>query len=83
MKKQTYRLLGFSFFTLGTIGIFMPIMPTVPLYLLAVIFLARASKKDIVRLKKIPFIGKSIFPYIKRSVKYLRRWNTRPQSSSI
>ncbi len=83
MKKQTYRLLGFSFFTLGTIGIFMPIMPTVPLYLLAVIFLARASKKDIVRLKKIPFIGKRIFPYIKRSVKYLRRWNTRPQSSSI
>ncbi len=83
MKKQAYRLLGFSFFTLGTIGIFMPIMPTVPLYLLAVIFLARASKKDIVRLKKIPFIGKRIFPYIKRSVKYLRRWNTRPQSSSI
>lgn len=83
MKKQTYRFLGFSFFVLGTIGIFMPIMPTVPLYLLAVIFLARASKKDIVRLKKIPFIGKRIFPYIKRSVKYLRRWNTRPQSSYI
>lgn len=82
MKKQAYRLLGFSFLTLGTLGIFLPIMPTVPLYLLAIIFLAKASKRDIVRIKKLPLLGKRIFPYIKRSVKYLRRWNTQPQNSS-
>ncbi len=80
--KGVYRLSGFFFLGLGTLGIFLPILPTVPLYLLALILLSRASKRDIVRLKRIPFIGKRIYPYIKRSVKYLRSWNTRPQSLS-
>ncbi|MEJ5338360.1 MAG: DUF454 family protein [Aquificaceae bacterium] len=83
MKRGVYRLFGFSFFGLGTLGIFLPILPTVPLYLLAIIMLSRASKRDIVRLKKLPFIGERIYPYIRKSVKYLRRWNTRPQSLSI
>ncbi|QID34096.1 DUF454 family protein [Pampinifervens florentissimum] len=80
--KGVYRLSGFFFLGLGTLGIFLPILPTVPLYLLALILLSRASKRDIVRLKRIPFIGKRIYPYIKRSVKYLRSWNTRSQSLS-
>jgi len=83
MKKQTYRFLGLSFFMLGTVGIFLPIMPTVPLYLLAILFLSKASKRDIVRLKKLPFLGKKIYPYIKKSVKYLKRWSTPLQSLSI
>ncbi len=80
--KSVYRLSGFFFLGLGTLGIFFPLLPTVPLYLLALILLSRASKRDIVRLKRIPFIGKRIYPYIKRAVKYLRSWNTRPQSLS-
>jgi len=80
--KSVYRLSGFFFFGLGTLGIFFPLLPTVPLYLLAIILLSRASKRDIVRLKRIPFIGKRIYPYIKRSIKYLQSWNTRPQSLS-
>ncbi|MFN4012473.1 MAG: DUF454 family protein [Aquificaceae bacterium] len=80
MKRHTFRFLGFSFFLLGTVGIFLPLMPTVPLYLLAIILLSRSSKKDIVKLKKLPFMGKRIYPYIKKSVKYLRRWNTQRQS---
>ncbi|MFN3871148.1 MAG: DUF454 family protein [Aquificaceae bacterium] len=83
MKKQVFRLFGFSFFFLGTLGIFLPIMPTVPFYLLAIIFLARSSKRDIVSLKKLPFLGKRIYPYVKKSVKYLRRWNTPRRSLSI
>ncbi len=80
MKRYTFRFLGFSFFLLGTVGIFLPLMPTAPLYLLAIILLSRSSKKDIVKLKKLPFMGKRIYPYIKKSVKYLRRWNTQRQS---
>ena len=80
--KSVYRLSGFFFLGLGTLGIFLPLLPTVPLYLLAIILLSRASKRDIVRLKRIPFIGKRIYPYIKRSIKYLQSWNTRPQSLS-
>ncbi|MFN3599395.1 MAG: DUF454 family protein [Aquificaceae bacterium] len=82
MKRQTFRFLGFCFFFLGTVGVFIPLMPTVPLYLLAIIFLSRSSKRDVVCLKKLPFLGKRIYPYIKKSVKYLRKWNTPQQSSS-
>ncbi len=80
MKRTIHRLLGFSFLGLGTIGIFLPLLPTVPLYLLALLFLSKAGKRDIVRLKRLPFLGKRIHPYIKRSLKYLKRWTTRPQS---
>lgn len=83
MKKKAYRLFGFSLFGLGTLGIFLPILPTVPLYLLSILMLSRASKKDIVRLKRIPFLGKRIYPYVKKSVKYLKQWNTQQQSFSI
>ncbi|MFN3976272.1 MAG: DUF454 family protein [Aquificaceae bacterium] len=51
MKRHTFRFLGFSFFLLGTVGIFLPLMPTVPLYLLAIILLSRCYKMDIVNLK--------------------------------
>ena len=52
--NRPYSLrLTLSFFMLGTVGIFLPIMPTVPLYLLAILFLSKASKRDIVRLKKL------------------------------
>jgi uncharacterized membrane protein YbaN (DUF454 family) len=68
---------------LGTVGIFLPIMPTVPLYLLAVLLLSRASKRDIVKIKRLPFLGRYIYPYIKKSVKYLKRWNTQQPSLSI
>ncbi|MFN7065503.1 MAG: DUF454 family protein [Aquificaceae bacterium] len=82
MKRQTFKLLGFSFLGFGTLGIFLPIMPTVPFYLLAIIMLSRHSKKDLVRLKSLPFLGKRIYPYIKKSVKYLRRWSTQRPSLS-
>ncbi len=81
MKKNLYRLFGFSFFVIGTVGIFLPLVPTVPFYLIALIFLLRTSKRDIVKLKRIPIIGKLVYPYIKKSLLYLKKWNTQPQSS--
>ncbi|MEN3028688.1 MAG: DUF454 family protein [Aquificaceae bacterium] len=83
MKRSLYRFSGFSFFALGTIGIFIPLLPTVPLYLLAVLLLTHSSKRDVVRLKRLPLVGKRVYPYIKRSVKYLKSWSIRPQNSSI
>ncbi|MCS6998696.1 MAG: YbaN family protein [Aquificaceae bacterium] len=83
MKKSLYRFSGFSFFALGTIGIFLPVLPTVPLYLLSVLLLTHSSKRDVVRLKRLPILGKRVYPYIKKSVKYLRLWSTRRRSFSI
>lgn len=43
--KIIYIVIGILSFGLGTIGIFLPILPTVPLYLLSVICLAKSSNK--------------------------------------
>lgn len=43
--KTIYLLLGIISFLVGTLGIFLPVLPTVPLYLLATFFLAKSSKK--------------------------------------
>lgn len=81
MKRSIYRLFGFLFLALGTVGIFLPLLPTVHLYLLAIFLLARASKRDLVRVKKLPFVGEKIYQYIKKIARYMRRWTIRTQNS--
>jgi uncharacterized membrane protein YbaN (DUF454 family) len=78
MRKFLYRTLAGILLLLAFVGIFLPLLPTVPFVLLAVFFLVKSSKKDLVRLKKIPYIGKILYPYIKRVAK----WNTQQPSSS-
>lgn len=63
---------------LAVLGIFLPLLPTVPFVPLAVFFLIKSSKKDLVRIKRVPYIGKILYPYIKRVAK----WNTQQPSSS-
>ncbi len=41
--RLLFAALGCICFVLGSIGIFLPILPTVPLYMAAVFFLARSS----------------------------------------
>jgi len=78
MRKFLYRVLAGIFLLLAFVGVFLPLLPTVPFVLLAVFFLVRSSKRDLVRLKKIPYVGKILYPYIKRVAK----WNTQQPSSS-
>jgi uncharacterized membrane protein YbaN (DUF454 family) len=63
---------------LALVGVFLPLPLTVPLVLLAVFFLVKSSKKDLVRIKRVPYIGKILYPYMKRVAK----WNTQQPSSS-
>jgi len=78
MRKFLYRTIAGILLLLAFVGVFLPLLPTVPFVLLAVFFLVKSSKKDLVRLKKIPYIGKILYPYIKRVAK----WNIRQPSSS-
>jgi uncharacterized membrane protein YbaN (DUF454 family) len=78
MRKFLYRALAGILLLLAILGIFLPLLPTVPFVLLAVFFLVRSSKRDLVRVKKIPYIGKILYPYMKRVAK----WNTQQPSSS-
>ncbi len=78
MRKFLYRTIAGIFLLLAFVGVFLPLLPTVPFVLLAVFFLVKSSKKDLVRIKRVPYIGKILYPYIKRVAK----WNTRQPSSS-
>ena len=44
-KKIAYLTLGFFFLTLGIIGVFLPLMPTIPFCILASICFSKSSKK--------------------------------------
>jgi len=77
--RWVYRSFAWFFVILAFIGLFLPLLPTVPLLLLAMFFMLKSSKRDLVRIKKMPFVGKKIYPHIKRWAK----WNIRSQSSSI
>jgi len=78
MRKFLYRALAGILLLLAFVGVFLPLLPTVPFVLLAVFFLVKSSKRDLVRVKKIPYIGKVLYPYLKRVAK----WNTQQPSSS-
>lgn len=43
--KYIYLFLAGLFFLIGTLGIILPLLPTVPFYLLTLFFLSRGSKK--------------------------------------
>jgi uncharacterized membrane protein YbaN (DUF454 family) len=78
MRKFIYRTFAGILLLLALVGVFLPLLPTVPFVLLAVFFLVRSSKRDLVRIKRVPYIGKILYPYIRRVAK----WNTRQPSSS-
>jgi|GEM_PF-1577599 len=78
MRKFLYRAFAGILLLLAFVGVLLPLLPTVPFVLLAVFFLVKSSKRDLVRVKKIPYIGKILYPYIKRVAK----WNTQQPSSS-
>jgi uncharacterized membrane protein YbaN (DUF454 family) len=60
MKRRTYFAAGLFFFGLGAAGIPLPLLPTVPFWLLAAFFFARSNEKWEQRLLNHPQFGQQI-----------------------
>ncbi|ADC90166.1 hypothetical protein Thal_1537 [Thermocrinis albus DSM 14484] len=64
--KVLYRFLAATAVLMAILGMFLPLVPTVPFLLLALFFLSKSSKRDIVRLKRLPILGERIYSLIKK-----------------
>lgn len=76
MRRPIYLLAGLAAFTAGTIGIFLPLLPTVPFYILAAFCFGRSNPAWEQRLLDHPRFGSHIIAWrergaISRRAKYL------------
>ncbi len=59
-------IIGLNFLALGTVGVFLPILPTVPLYLMAAFFLANSNEKLHSKLVNSKFYKENVEPFKKK-----------------
>jgi uncharacterized membrane protein YbaN (DUF454 family) len=63
-KQSIYRGLGVFFFGLGGLGIGVPLLPTVPLWILAAIFFARSAPALQQRIYDHPQLGATVQQFV-------------------
>lgn len=72
LKKNIYLVIATILVALGTIGIFVPLLPTTPFLLLAAYFYMNSSKKRLKWLLNNKYLGPYIHNYISRQGMPLR-----------
>ena len=68
LARYTHYLLGWSCFALGGLGIFLPLLPTVPLWILAAWFFARSSPALRDRIYAHPRFGAQVRDFLEYGV---------------
>jgi uncharacterized membrane protein YbaN (DUF454 family) len=63
-RHRVYRALGLFFFGLGGLGIGVPFLPTVPLWILAAIFFARSAPELQQRIYEHPQFGETVRQFV-------------------
>jgi uncharacterized membrane protein YbaN (DUF454 family) len=73
MKKAIFIALGFLCLGLGTIGVFLPVLPTVPLYLGTLFFFGKGSERFHIWFKGTKLYGKHLKNFAEnRSISFER-----------
>jgi uncharacterized membrane protein YbaN (DUF454 family) len=65
-KHRIYRRLGLFFFGLGGLGIGVPLLPTVPLWIVAAIFFARSEPALRQRIYDYPQFGETVRQFVEQ-----------------
>jgi uncharacterized protein len=68
IKRRLYLAAGLLSFGLGSIGIFLPLLPTVPLYILATFCFARSSPQLEAKLMNHPRYGPHLMAWREKGV---------------
>ncbi|MEE9352205.1 MAG: YbaN family protein [Thiotrichaceae bacterium] len=68
LKKMVYTSLGWTSFVLGVIGIFLPLMPTVVFWIIAVWFWSKGSPQLMERVYKHPQYGSSVKAFMQHGI---------------
>ncbi|MDL2277240.1 YbaN family protein, partial [Parabacteroides sp. OttesenSCG-928-G07] len=63
-RKIVYIIIGTVCLVLGTIGVFLPLLPTTPFWLLTCWFYIRSSEKLYNRVMRNPYFGNYIRAYM-------------------
>jgi uncharacterized protein len=66
LKKHIYIAIAFLFVGMGTVGIFLPLIPTTPFLLLAVYFFMNSSKTRLKWLLSHKYLGPYIRSYLSK-----------------
>ncbi len=68
MKQYLYRIIGLLFFGIGSVGIFVPLLPTVPLWILAALFFAGSSPALQQKIYSHPQFGETVQHFVEYGV---------------
>lgn len=68
VKKMLFRVMGVLCFGLGTVGIFVPLLPTVPLWILAAILFAGSSPRLQQQIYDHPQFGETVHDFVEHGV---------------
>lgn len=63
LKRGLFIILGFIFVGIGTLGIFLPVLPSTVFFLMAAYFFARSSEKFYIRLHENKLFGQQLKNY--------------------
>lgn len=82
MLKLISLIVGILFFLVGIVGLFLPVIPQVPFFVLSFLFLMLGSEKIAERIKKTDVYQRKMKPWIQKNKLLSRLLIEKPESKT-